>query len=130
MNRRAFISLISTGTAFCSLKAHAEEERRLRRVGVLMLYSDGDPLGQARLEGFKQSLENLGWTDGRNVNIQVRWCGADVERTHQFSKELLAWQPDVIVTCAYRKSNPEIFVMQSAKDRAAKNTPCPLHGAR
>ncbi len=63
-----------------------------------MLYSDGDPLGQARLKVFKESLEKLGWTDGGNVNIEVRWCGADAERTHRFAKELLAWQPDVIVT--------------------------------
>ncbi|KWV51363.1 hypothetical protein AS156_12285 [Bradyrhizobium macuxiense] len=55
-------------------------------------------MGHARLKVFEQSLEKLGWTDGRTVNIEVRWSGADTELTHRFAKELLAWQPDVIVT--------------------------------
>jgi len=63
-----------------------------------MFYSDSDPLGHARLKAFEQSLEKLGWTAGRNVNIEVRWSAADPEHTQQFAKELVAWQPDVIVT--------------------------------
>jgi putative ABC transport system substrate-binding protein len=63
-----------------------------------MFYSQSDPLGHARLKVFEESLEKLGWTDGRNVSIEVRWSGADPERTRQFAKELLASQPDVIVT--------------------------------
>lgn len=97
MNRRAFIGALGAVAASSSLKAR-EEERRLRRVGVLMLYADGDPVGHARLEAFEESLEKLGWTVGRNVNIEVRWCSANAERTQRFAKELLAWQPDVIVT--------------------------------
>lgn len=63
-----------------------------------MLYSEADPAGHARLKAFEQSLEKLGWTDGRNVNVDVRWSGVDAERTRRFAKELLASQPDVIVT--------------------------------
>ncbi len=62
------------------------------------MYSDDDRAGHARLEAFEQSLAKLGWTDGKNVNIEVRWCGADAERTHRFAIELLASQPDVVVT--------------------------------
>jgi len=78
--------------------AQAAEEGRLRRVGVLMFYSDSDPLGHARLKILKQSLEKHGWADGKNVSIEVRWSGADSERTQRFAKELVGWQPDVIVT--------------------------------
>ena len=98
MNRREFIGGIGAVTASCSLTAQAEVGGRLRRVGVLMFYSERDPLGQARLKVFEESLEKLGWTDGRNVSIEVRWSGANPERTRQFAKELLASQPDVIVT--------------------------------
>ena len=98
MNRREFIGALSIVTASSSLTAHAEEVSRLRRIAVLMMYSDDDRLGHARLKAFEEGLEKLGWTDGGNVNIQVRWCGADAERTHRFAVELLASHPDVIVT--------------------------------
>jgi hypothetical protein len=74
MNRRDFVGLISTAIAFSSLTANAEGRRR---VAVLMLYSDRDPPGHARLSIFKDSLEKLGWRDGSNVDIEVRWCGAE-----------------------------------------------------
>lgn len=98
MNRREFIGVLGATAASSSLTARAEQGVRTRRIGVLMFYSDSDPLGHARLKVLEQSLEKLGWTNGRNVSIEVRWSGADPERTRQFAKELLASKPDVIVT--------------------------------
>lgn len=63
-----------------------------------MFYSENDPLGPARLKVFKESLEGFGWIDGKNVSIEVRWAGADAERTRRFARELVASQPEVIVT--------------------------------
>jgi putative ABC transport system substrate-binding protein len=94
MRRREFILGL---TGFAAVQ-RSKAQDRLRRIGVLMMYSDDDRVGHARLKAFEQSLEKLGWTDGRNVNIEVRWCGADAERTHRFAIELLGSQPDVIVT--------------------------------
>lgn len=98
MNRREFIGVLGAIAASCSLTAQAEEESGLRRVGVLMFYSENDPLGHARLKVFKEALEKLGWVDRKNVSMEVRWSGADAELTQRFAKELVDWQPDVIVT--------------------------------
>lgn len=95
MKRREFIGVLAGIAASSSLTAQAEE---LRRIGMLMFYSENDPLGHARLKIFEESLEKLGWAEGKNVSIKVRWSGADAERTQRFAKELVDWHADVIVT--------------------------------
>ena len=97
MRRRSFFGLLG-GVAAWSLAARAEQVGAVRRVGVLMGYSEGDPFGQARFKSFVRSLQELGWTEGRNAHIEVRWPGADLERMQQIAKELVASQSDVIVT--------------------------------
>lgn len=97
MRRRSFFGFLG-GVAACSLAARAEQPGGARRVGVLMGYSESDPYGQARFKSFVQSLQELGWTEGRNAHIEVRWPGADLERIQKAAKELVTWQPDVIVT--------------------------------
>lgn len=100
MTRREFIRAV-LGTAVTGswpLVANAEQAGSLKRVGLLMLYTEGDPTGSARLKSLQQSLGKLGWADGSNVNIEVRWGGADTERIRRFARELVAGQPDVIVT--------------------------------
>jgi putative ABC transport system substrate-binding protein len=96
MNRRDFIGIL--GAAIAASSSLAAQESRPRRVGVLMFYPENDPLGHARLKVFEDSLEKLGWADGKNVRIEVRWSGADAERTQRFAKELVDWRPDVIVS--------------------------------
>lgn len=100
MLRRNFIRAIGYTTIAVPWIATAQQSSsKVGRIGVLMGYtSESDPLGHARLKSFEQSLKKLGWTDGSNVNIEVRWTGADAERTQRFARELVAWQPDVIVT--------------------------------
>jgi putative tryptophan/tyrosine transport system substrate-binding protein len=95
MRRREFIGLIG-GAATWPLAARAEQGGTVRRVGVLMV--ERDPVGQSHLKLFVQKIQELGWTDGRNVQIEVRVTGTDAERTQRFAKELVAWRVDVITT--------------------------------
>src|SRR5262245_47972128 len=118
MKRRAFITLIG-GAAAWPLTARAQQPaERMRRIGVLMS-AENDPDGKAQLSGFTQELAGIGWTDGRNVRIEVRWGGGDVNRIRTFAKELVALQPDVIlaqgtpVTAALQRETrtiPIVFV--------------------
>jgi len=97
MRRREFIGLVFGATTwpFC---AGAQQPHGMRRIGVLMSMDEGDPEGQAHLAGFTQALSELGWTRGRNLQMEVRWGSADVNRIHTFAKELVALHPDLIVS--------------------------------
>jgi ABC-type uncharacterized transport system substrate-binding protein len=97
MKRREFITLL--GAAAWPLAARAQQGERMRRIGVLMPLAADDPIGQARIAALREGLEKLGWTDGRNIRIDIRWTTtADVESMQRFAKELVALQPDLIVT--------------------------------
>jgi ABC-type uncharacterized transport system substrate-binding protein len=96
MKRRAFITLLGGAAAAWPLAARAQQSGR-RRIGVLMTYAADDPVGQARLLAFAQELAQSGWTDGRNVRVDVRWGAADPERIRSYAAELIALVPDVIV---------------------------------
>ena len=76
MKRRKFITLLS-GAAAWPLAAHAQQGEQVRRVGVLLSLSADDPQGQARLKAFVQGLQQLGWTDGRNIRIDTRWSAGN-----------------------------------------------------
>jgi putative ABC transport system substrate-binding protein len=76
----------------------AQQGDRVRRIGVLMAYDENDPEGKRRHSAFTQSLADLGWTDGRNVRMDVRWAGGDTNRIRAFAEELLGLQPDIILT--------------------------------
>src|SRR5262245_4909114 len=96
MRRREFITLLG-GAAAWPLNAHAQQGERMRRIGVLMNASSDDADGQARIVAFVQALQELGWTDRRNVRIDVRWGAGDAERYHRYAVELVALEPDVIL---------------------------------
>jgi putative ABC transport system substrate-binding protein len=70
----------------------------MRRIGVLMPYGENDPVAKARYSAFTQALADLGWTDGRNVRIDARWAGGDINRRRALAQELVGLQPDIIVT--------------------------------
>jgi putative ABC transport system substrate-binding protein len=96
MRRREFIGLFG-GTAFAwSLAAHAQQPDRPRRIGVLVSLGK-DPETEARLAVFARGLQELGWTDGRNIRIDYRWGAGDAERTRKYAAELVALEPDVIL---------------------------------
>jgi putative tryptophan/tyrosine transport system substrate-binding protein len=80
----------------------------VRRIGVLMSLAEDDPLRKTYASAFTQALADLGWTDGRNVRIDVRWGGNDINRIQAFAKELVGLQPDIIVT----NGTPQIVALQ------------------
>src|SRR5499427_4014657 len=96
MKRREFITLLGGAAAAWPLVARAQQGERLRRIGVLMVSAD-DPEGQARVTALKQGLQNLGWTDSRNIQIETRFGGADAGRIRVQAAELVALAPDVLV---------------------------------
>jgi putative ABC transport system substrate-binding protein len=97
MNRRETIALLG-GAAAWPLEARAQQGARLRRVGVLMPGVETDPLGNPGFSAFTQALAGLGWTKGRNVRIDLRWYGDDINRIQGLAQDLVGSQPDIIVT--------------------------------
>ena len=97
MRRREFITLLG-GAAAWPLAARAQQGERVRRIGMLMGYDENDPVMKTRVSAFTQALADLGWTDGRNVRIDLRWAGDDNNRIRALAQELVGLQPDIIVT--------------------------------
>ena len=100
MQRREFIMLAGGATASSlspPLAASAQQTEKMRRIGVLLNRSANDPEGQGRLAAFQQGLRQLGWKDGQNVRIDVRWGEDKFEREHQYAAELVALSPDVLL---------------------------------
>ena len=96
MKRREFITLIGGATAAWPLAARAQQGEGVRRIGVLMGLAESDPEGHSRAAAFRQGLEQLGWIEGRNVRIELRWAAGDVDRARSYAAELVAFAPDVI----------------------------------
>jgi len=100
MRRRDFITLLGGAAVAWPLAARAQQVERMRRVGVLMPSAEDDPEGQSRLRAFVQGLQQSGWTDGRNLRIDIRWGAGDAERIRRYAAELAALAPDVILAGA------------------------------
>jgi putative ABC transport system substrate-binding protein len=96
MRRREFITLLG-GLAAWPIAARAQQPERMRRVGVLMNVTADDVAHLANIAAFREVMAQSGWTDGRNVKIDVRWSGGDVVRLRKDAEELLGLRPDVIV---------------------------------
>ena len=96
MKRREFFGLVG-GAATWPLAARAQQSERMRRIGVLMNRTATDPEGQARLAAFQQALQQLGWSDDRNIRIDIRWGEDNIDRERKFAAELVALAPDVIL---------------------------------
>ena len=98
MRRRDFISLIGGAAATWPLAARAQQLERVQRIGVLMGFPESDSQAQSFIAAFRDGLQKLGWTDGRNVRIDTRWAAFDAESKQRFAKELIALQPDLILS--------------------------------
>src|SRR6516165_5498057 len=96
MRRREFISVLGSAAAW-PLVARAQQPERMRRIGVLMSRAADDPQAQARLAAFQQALQQLGWNDGRNVRIDIRWHESDADRARTYAQELIALPPDIFL---------------------------------
>jgi putative ABC transport system substrate-binding protein len=97
MRRREFIAGLGSAAAW-PVAAQAQQGDRVRRIGVHMPYDENDPLAKLRLSALTRTLADLGWIDGRNVRMDVRWSGGDANRMRAVAQELVGLQPDVIVT--------------------------------
>jgi putative ABC transport system substrate-binding protein len=106
MQRREFITLLGSATVAWPLAVRAQQPERMRRIGVLMSVAADDPEGQARLTAFLQGLQQLGWADGRNVRIDIRWGAGDADRYRRYAAELVALAPDVILAASSSALEP------------------------
>src|SRR5262249_28135809 len=97
LKRRDFITLLGGAALAWPLAARAQQSSRMRRVGVLMGLTESDPEAQSRIAAFRKTLQGLGWTEGRNVQVDYYWAAGDIDRTHTLAKELVNSAPDVIV---------------------------------
>src|SRR5262245_10902032 len=97
IQRRELIVTLG-GAAAWPLAASAQQAERMRRIGVLMAFAEDDREYQANLTAFQEELQKLGWIEGRNVQIDYRWAALDAELIQRFARELIALQPDVILS--------------------------------
>ena len=120
IGRRKFLVALGGAAAAWPLAAWAQQDERMRRIAVLMGWSESDPQFRSWIDTFVEGLAQLGWADGRNVQINVRWASGDVVRMRTFAKELVELQPDVIlggttpVTAALQRETrtiPIVFVV-------------------
>jgi putative ABC transport system substrate-binding protein len=97
MRRREFIAGLGGAVAW-PLNTRAQQGERVRRIGVIGLGNENDPFAKLQLSALTQALADLGWTDGRNVRMDLRWYGDDSNRTRALAQEFVGLQPDVILT--------------------------------
>src|SRR5215472_8353300 len=98
IRRREFITLVGGAAAAWPVAAWAQQGGGMRRIGVLLPYDENDPVLKTWVSAFTQALAGLGWTDGRNVRMDLRWGSDDINRTRALAQELVGLQPDVILT--------------------------------
>ena len=120
MRRRDFITLLGGTAVAWPFGADAQQSDRMRLIGVLMGFAESDHEAQSWVAAFREELRKLGWTEGRNIEIEARWATADVESMKRLAKELAALQPDFILTSTtpataamlqYTRTIPIIFVL-------------------
>ena len=108
MKRREFLGALGSVAAWPAVTR--AQQSTTRRIAVLMATKETDPEGRSRLDAFLQSFRQLGWEDGRNVSIEIRWANGSSERTRDIAAELVAAKPDVIVA----NSTPSAHAMKRA----------------
>lgn len=109
IGRRKFVSVLVGATVAWPLDARAQQTERIRRIGVVMGYSESDPNGQLQVAAFRQQLQKLGWVEGRNIRIDWRYAADDPGHIRSMAEELLRLSPDVMVA----NSNLVTTVLQS-----------------
>src|SRR5262249_49301218 len=94
--RRALVTFLG-GAGICPFAALAQKNDAVRRVGVIMGFAENDEVWQSYLASFRQGLQELGWTDGRNIRFDYRFTGDSEQRMRAMAEEVIALQPDVIL---------------------------------
>jgi putative ABC transport system substrate-binding protein len=108
LRRREFMAALGGAAVAWPLAARAQQGDRVRRIGVLMGRDENDPGAKAYVSAFTQALADLGWTDGRNVRMEVRWAGGDINRVRALAQELVGLQSDIILA----NSTPPTVALQ------------------
>ena len=134
MNRREFITLLGGAAVAWPIAARAQQPERMRRIGVLMGAVANGPEGQARIAAFQQGLQQLGWTEGRNVRIDIRWPAAgNADDIRRYAAELVALAPDVILATGsismapllqMTRAVPIVFVRSLTRSAAVSSIVC------
>jgi putative tryptophan/tyrosine transport system substrate-binding protein len=109
MQRREFITLLGGAAAAWPLAARAQQGGPMRRVSVLMNLPDGDPGARAEIDALTSGLRELGWVEGRNIQIEYHWPAGDVERARAYAKEVVALKPDVLIA----RSTPAALALKA-----------------
>ena len=109
MRRREFITFLGGMTVTWPFGARAQQRAQIARIGVLMSTGADDPEGKARFAAFREGLQKLGWTEGQNVRLEVRWSAGDAELERKFAVELAKLAPDVILATA----SPTVAALQA-----------------
>ncbi|MFZ0152540.1 MAG: ABC transporter substrate-binding protein [Xanthobacteraceae bacterium] len=109
MRRREFIASVGSTAVAWPLMARAQQGR-VRRIGVLMARAANDPEGQKQAAALERGIKELGWSPGRNVEIEYRWAAGDASRAEALAKELLDWRPDILVA----NSTPSLVAARQA----------------
>jgi len=113
MKRRNFLGVLGGVAVACSSPLGVQQAERMRRVGVLMNYFEDDPDAQARLASFLRGMQRLGWVDGRNVQIAIRWTAAVPSRIQASVAELIAIEPDAI----FAPGSPAVALLKKATNK-------------
>ena len=106
MRRRDFISFLSSAAAW-PLAARAQQPRQMRRIGVLTSSDEADHEAQSWIAAFREELQKLGWAEGRNIEIDIRWANTNIDSMARYAKEIVTLQPDLVLT----SSTPATGVM-------------------
>src|SRR5215831_12962136 len=113
MRRRDFITLIGTSVAVWPLTTHAQQPERMRRIGVLLPASTNDSEYPTLVNAFVGGLQQLGWTDGRNIRIDIRWAGGGADTNRRYAEELVALAPDVIMAAGNASTGPMLLATRT-----------------
>jgi putative ABC transport system substrate-binding protein len=97
MRRREFIALLGSVVTAWPRSTRAQSSEPIRRVGMLLPYPEGDAEGRDVVASFQERLQELGWTENRNIRFDIRWAGGDPDKARTFARELIGMSPDVIV---------------------------------
>ena len=110
MKRREFITLLGGAAAAWPVTVRAQQPDRMRRIGLLVNVSEADPGRQRFIGTFLQALQQLGWEDGRNLRIDIRWGAGDPDHYRRYAAELVEHAPDVILAV----TTPAVVALQQA----------------
>ena len=127
--RKVLATLLGGAAAAWPLAARTQQRERIRRIGALMAYTATDPEGQARFAAFVEGLQELGWANGRNVQIDSRWVGTDADYIRKHAVELARLTPDVILASATITLVPLQQATRTGSAEWAHRVACPRRRA-